>query len=248
MRRGSLHIGTSGWSYKHWRGIFYPANLPVAGQLAFYSHSFDAAEINSSFYRLPTPETVKHWKEAVKKDFRFCPKISRWITHAKKLNDPEESCPRFFDVFDPYRSSCGPVLIQLPANLGFNAEKTAHFFSYLRQTHKRWLFSLEARHESWMSSEALSLLKKYKIGWVIAESGDRWASSEVITAKHIYLRFHGPDGSYAASYTGKQLRSYARKCSTWLEQGHDLWIFFNNDINGYAIGNARQLSALIGET
>ena len=187
------------------------------------------------------------WSKFIVKASSFCPKISRWVTHAKKLNDPETSCPWFFDVFDPYRSSCGPVLVQLPANLVFNAEKTAHFFSFLRQNYKGWLFSLEARHESWMSPEALSLIQKYKIGWVIAESGNRWASKEIITARHIYLRFHGPDGSYATSYSDQQLRSYARKCRTWLTGGHDLWIFFNNDIQGHAIANARQLNILIGQ-
>jgi uncharacterized protein YecE (DUF72 family) len=249
MRPGKLHIGTSGWSYKHWRGIFYPANLPVAQQLLFYSRSFDATEINSSFYRLPKQETVGRWTQTVKKSFRFCPKISRFITHAKKLNDPEQACPRFFDVFDPYRKNCGPILIQLPAALAFHPEKAGHFFSYLRGAYKGWLFSLEARHASWMAPEALDLLKKYKIGWVIAESGDRWASSEIVTARHVYIRFHGPDGSYGTSYPDTTLKAYAKKCRGWLNQGHDLWIFFNNDIHGYAIENAKKLSALLtGQT
>jgi uncharacterized protein YecE (DUF72 family) len=245
MHRGKLHIGTSGWSYKHWRGVFYPAGLPVSQQLLFYSSQFDVTEINSSFYRLPSPATIQHWQESVKKSFRFCPKISRWVTHAKKLNDPESSVPRFFDVFDPYRKSCGPVLIQLPAKLAFNPEKADNFFSYLHQNYKHWSFSLEARHASWQSREALVLLKKYNTGWVIAESGARWASSEIITARHIYLRFHGPDGSYASPYSDAMLKTYARKCSAWLIRGYDLWIFFNNDILGYAIQNALRLSDLI---
>jgi len=242
---GKLHIGTSGWSYKHWRGIFYPADLPVSQLLHFYSGQFDTTEINSSFYRLPSPDTVLHWKESVNKAFRFCPKISRWVTHAKKLNDPETSLQRFFDVFDPHRKSCGPVLIQLPANLAFNPEKATHFFLYLRQNYKDWTFSLEARHASWISQEALALLKKYKIGWVIADSGKRWVSSEIITARHIYLRFHGPDGSYASNYSDAALKIYARKCSAWLALGHHLWIFFNNDIHGYAVHNAVRLRSLI---
>jgi uncharacterized protein YecE (DUF72 family) len=248
MRKGQLHIGTSGWSYQHWRDIFYPTGLPVSQQLLFYSSRFDTTEINSSFYRLPSPTTVQHWKETVKKTFRFCPKISRWVTHAKKLNDPESSVGRFFDVFGPYRKSCGPVLLQLPANLVFDPEKATFFFSYLYKNHKGWSFSLEPRHTSWMSGEALALLKKYKIGWVIAESGGRWPALEIITARHIYLRFHGPDGSYASKYTDTALRTYARKCSAWLTQGHDLWIFFNNDIHGYAAQNAIRLRELVQST
>ena len=104
---------------------------------------------------------------------------------------------------------------------------------------------LEARHASWCSEEALALLKKYKTGWVIADSGKRWASSEIVTAKHIYLRFHGPDGSYASGYSDTELKSYARKCSDWLGQGHHLWVFFSNDIHGYAIQNALQLRVLV---
>lgn len=244
-RIGKLHIGTSGWSYKHWRGIFYPADLAVSQQLTYYSSKFDTTEINSSFYRLPSPASVGHWQESVNKSFRFCPKISRWITHAKKLNDPESSIPRFFEVFDPFRKICGPVLVQLPGNLVFNPGKADHFFSFLRHHYKDWSFSLEARHASWMSPEALALLIKYKIGWVIAESGNRWASSEITTARHIYLRFHGPDGSYASNYSENELTAYARKCSAWLRQGHDLWVFFNNDIHGYAIQNALRLHELV---
>jgi len=242
---GKIRIGTSGWNYKHWRNIFYPSGLPVSKQLAFYSSQFDTTEINTSFYRLPSPAAVSHWQESVKNTFRFCPKISRWVTHAKKLNDPEASLPRFFEIFDPVRKSCGPVLIQLPANLPFNSEKATHFFSYLRQNYKGWSFSLEARHTSWISRGAQALLIKYKIGWVMAHSGSRWPSSEIITAKHIYLRFHGPDGSYATSYSDAILKAYARKCSAWSTQGHDLWVFFNNDLHGYAIQNAMRLHQLL---
>jgi uncharacterized protein YecE (DUF72 family) len=195
---------------------------------------------------LPSPAAVRNWIDTVGKRFRFCPKISRFITHAKKLNDPEQACPRFFDVFEPYRKICGPILIQLPAALPFHIEKADHFFSYLHKNYKGWLFSLEARHDSWISPEPLALLKKYKIGWVIAESGDRWASAEIITAKQIYIRFHGPDGSYASSYSDKTLKAYAGKCQKWLQHGHDCWIFFNNDIHGYAIDNAKKLRTLIG--
>jgi uncharacterized protein YecE (DUF72 family) len=246
MSTGQLYIRTSGWSYKHWRGSFYPANLPVSGQLEYYSQHFNATEINSSFYKLPLPSTVRHWQETVPKTFRFCPKISRFITHAKKLNDPQQACPRFFDVFNPYRNNCGPILIQLPAILTFNAERTNTFFSYLRNNYKGWSFSLEARHETWSSPGALALLKRLRVGWVIADSGDRWASSEIVTARHIYLRFHGPDGSYATSYTTATLKAWARKCRGWLDQGHNLWIFFNNDIHGYATDNARTLAKLLG--
>lgn len=249
MRNNKIHIGTSGWQYPHWREVFYPKEVSVAQQLRYYSQVFAATEINSTFYRLPSGAAVRNWVQTVGKNFRFCPKISRYITHAKKLNDPEQGVPRFFDVFDPYRRHCGPVLIQLPAAVAFNEEKTAGFFTYLRQHYGDWKFSLEARHETWMSAESVDLLKKYRIGWVMVDAGKRWPSShEIVTARHIYVRLHGPDGSYATSYTSGYLRKLADKCLAWQQTGHDCWVFFNNDIHGYAVENARLLQKLTGKS
>lgn len=247
MKTGGIHIGTSGWQYPHWKEIFYPKGLPVARQLAFYSEQFATTEVNSSFYRLPRQTTVANWIASVSKGFKLCPKISRYITHAKKLNDPEQGVPRFFDVFDPFRKHCGPVLIQLPANVRYAAEKSAAFFSYLRAGYPQWTFSLETRHESWQTPEAVALLKKHKIGWVMIEAGTRWPSShEIITAQHIYIRLHGPDGSYATGYSNDSIKDLASKCLAWKDRGHQVWIFFNNDIHGHAVRNARQLLSATG--
>lgn len=243
--KGSIHIGTSGWVYPHWRGIFYPSGLPQRRWLEYYSGQFDCTEINASFYRLPAPETVEKWKNTVGKGFYFCPKFSRFITHAKKLNDPEQAVPRFLEVFNAMAGSVGPFLIQLPAMLPFNKEKTGRFFAYLRAHYGDFQFSLEARHASWMEAGAVGLLRKYRIGWVIAESGTRFASAELVTANHIYLRFHGPDGRYGTSYDEPALRACAKKCLSWKEKGHAVWVFFNNDLNGYAVENAHSLQNLV---
>ncbi len=245
--KGQIHIGTSGWVYPHWKGLFYPVGYPQRRWLEYYAGQFDTTEINASFYRLPTQETVDKWQKTAGKGFHFCPKISRYITHAKKLNDPEQSVPRFFDVFGTIARSSGPVLIQLPAVLGFNEQKAAHFFSYLNSHYGDFKFSLEARHPGWTEREAIKLLKKYKIGWVIAESGKRFSSGELITARHIYLRFHGPDGYYATSYSKEALKAYARMCLSWKEDGYAVWVFFNNDLHGFAIENARTLKEMVGE-
>lgn len=243
--KGEIYIGTSGWVYPHWKEVFYPAGLPQRRWLEFYASQFNCTEINASFYRLPTKATVEKWAATTGKNFHFCPKISRFITHAKKLNDPEQAVPRFFDVFGAIAGSIGPVLIQLPAMLTFNKTKAMHFFSYLAHHYNDFRFSLEARHASWTEKEAVALLRKYHIGWVIAESGTRFASAELVTASHIYLRFHGPDGHYATSYNPKVLRSYADKCLRWKEKGYTVWVFFNNDLHGYAIENARTLRKLL---
>lgn len=240
MAKGSLHIGTSGWSYKHWKNIFYPDKMPAVEYLAYYSQVFCTAEINTSFYHLPKPETLQRWIREVPKNFRFCPKISRYITHIKKLNDPETTLPRFFDLFEPYKKRLGPILLQLPATVAFHEEKVRPFFEALRR-YKGYWYAIEARHDSWFQQEAIRLLKKYRISLVAAYSGGRWPGAEMVTARHIYLRFHGPDGSYGTDYTGKALSSFAKKCLAWQAEGHTVWAFFNNDGQGYAVKDARLL-------
>jgi uncharacterized protein YecE (DUF72 family) len=247
MTKRRIHIGTSGWVYSHWRGVFYPEKLAQRSWLEYYVQHFDCTEINGSFYRLPSKETVIRWQETAGRGFYFCPKISRFITHAKKLNDPGQTVPRFFEVFDVMAGRAGPVLIQLPAMLGFNEEKVSIFFQYLRHHYRGFRFSVEARHPAWMEPAAIALLEKYRIGWVMADSGTRFPSGNAITAKHIYLRFHGPDGSYGTGYTKKSLAVQAARCREWSAAGHTVWIFFNNDVGGHAIRNALSLKAMVDE-
>jgi uncharacterized protein YecE (DUF72 family) len=240
-----IHIGTSGWVYPHWKKVFYPAGLPEHAWLQYYAQHLDSTEINASFYRLPSRTTVLGWQQKAGPEFCFCPKMSRFVTHAKKLNDPEQSVPRFFEVFDAIATQVGPVLIQLPPMLKFREEKAAYFFTYLRTHYPGYRFALEARHASWTTPDAADLLQKNGIAWVIADSGTRFASAEFITAPHIYLRFHGPDGSYATPYTKRTLSIIARKCRGWIDARHEVWAFFNNDLHGYAIRNTLSLKELL---
>jgi uncharacterized protein YecE (DUF72 family) len=240
-----IHIGTSGWSYAHWKHIFYPDDLKPTEYLAWYAKTFKVTEINTSFYHLPTDKTVAKWTEAVPAKFKFCPKISRYITHIKRLLEPEDTLPKFFKVFDTIHKRLGPVLIQLPPTLQFEESRVNHFFDVLTKNYSDYSFALEARHESWMTDEAAALLKHYKTAWVIADSGKRWPSAEMITSKNIYLRFHGPDGSFGTNYTSRQLSSYAEKIKEWQKKRHKIWAFFNNDGHGYAIKNAQKLISLL---
>lgn len=240
-----IHIGTSGWSYAHWRHILYPDHLAGNQLLNWYAKTFKVTEINTSFYHLPLESTVKHWADEVPARFKFCPKISRYITHVKRLLNPEDTLPKFFDIFDHIHKRLGPVLIQLPPTLKFDQERVTHFFKVLTTTYKGYTFALEARHESWMEDAPLALLKKYKIAWVIAFSGKRWPAKEKVTAKDIYLRFHGPDGYFDTGYTKRQLEGYAKKIREWQQQRHRIWAFFNNDGHGYAVKNAQTLTDLL---
>jgi uncharacterized protein YecE (DUF72 family) len=142
-------------------------------------------------------------------------------------------------VFGPFRNNLGPILLQLPASVAFHEEKVSHFFEILRGRYKKFEYALEIRHESWLQPAAIDLLKKYRIALVMAESGERWPHAGVVTDKNIYIRFHGPDGSYGSSYSDQVLKSFANKCIAWEKAGHRIWVFFNNDIHGYAIENAK---------
>lgn len=241
MRKGKIYIGTSGWSYKDWKGVYYPEKMKSTDWISFYANDFDITEINSSFYHLPRHETIVKWIDKVPTGFKFCPKMSRYLTHMKKLQEPEEPLQRFFDVFSPMKKQMGPVLIQLPPQLKFNAEVTHHLYSLLKKEYTGYRFAMEVRHTSWLENESLDLMRKFHMAFVISQSGVGWPYEEIITAKDIYVRFHGPGKLYASLYTDEMLAEYAVMFKKWIAEGHNIWVFFNNDWFTYAIQNAKTL-------
>jgi len=247
MNHRLCHIGISGWSYPDWKGIFYPVGLKSTDWLSFYARTFPITEINMSFYHLPRKSTVEAWVDKTPPDFLFCPKMSRYLTHLKRLKEPEEPLQRFFSVFEPMQAKMGPVLIQLPSSVTFDMSSARHLFEVLQKEYAPYRFALEARHSSWHSEECLGLMQEYAIAFVIAESGGRFPYKEMITARDIYVRFHGPNGRYDTIYEEEALRYFADIFSAWLKEGHELWIFFNNCFYGYAIQNALRLGELLNE-
>jgi len=241
----NIFIGTSGWSYKHWKGLFYPQKMKAANYLAYYAQHFDCAEINTSFYHLPKIETVANWAARVPPHFKFCAKMSRYLTHMKKLHEPEEPLQRFFEVFEPIEKQMGPVLIQLPPFLKFNYDVAGHLYQLLFTKYKQFEFVMEVRHATWLQEESLTLMAKYNIGLVIAQSGVSFPYSEMITAKNIYVRFHGPGALYASAYSDEALYLFAGKFKEWRKKGHIIWAFFNNDVHGYATEDAKRLMQMI---
>jgi uncharacterized protein YecE (DUF72 family) len=241
MAKGRFHIGTSGWSYKDWVEIFYPKKLKATDWLTYYAKTFDCTEINGSFYRLPQRHTVINWLNKVPNSFLFCPKISRYLTHFKKLQEPEEPLERFFSIFEPMRKQMGPVLIQLPKIVPFDYDITGHFYRLLKKKYSHYKFAMEVRHESWMTEDSYTLMAKYEISFVISHSGSHFPYAEEVTAKDIYFRFHGPGSLYNTKYDDTTLKKYSVLFKKWLRQGHELWIFFNNDWYGYGIDNALTL-------
>ena len=239
-----IHIVTSGWSYKHWRKIYYPEKLKATDWLPFYAQTFNITELNTSFYHLPAIETTKGWAKKVPKGFMFCPKMSRYLTHMKKLNDPEESFEKFFDVFTPLKRKLGPVLIQLPPSLRFHADKAEHLYRLCKKQYAYYSFAMEIRNVSWLENQSLEFMKRFNIAFVIAQSGVSFPYAEYITAQHIYVRSHGPERLYASSYSEEQLQNFANLFLQWKKNGHSIWAFFNNDVFGYAIENAKRLKEM----
>jgi uncharacterized protein YecE (DUF72 family) len=245
MQKGKIHIGTSGWSYKHWKNEFYPEGMKPTDYLTYYAKFFDITEINTSFYHLPKDTTITGWAEKVPKKFKFCPKISRYITHIKRLKDPEQTLEKFFAVFEPMKEKLGPVLIQLPPTLKFDYDVAEHFYTVLREEYKGFQYVMEVRHETWLSDDSLNLMTRFDMGFVVSQSGAKFPYSEMVTAKNIYVRFHGPEALYASSYSDEQLVYFAEKFKEWVEEGHHIWAFFNNDVHGHAYENAKRLEQFI---
>ena len=154
---------------------------------------------------------------------------------------------RFFDIFEPMKKMMGPVLLQLPPQLKFSYDKAEHLYRLLRSRYKKYEFVMEVRHDTWLQEESLTLMTKYDIGLVISQSGERFPYSEMITAKNIYIRFHGPHALYASSYSDAMLKDFAKKFRKWEKEGHSIWAFFNNDIHGYAIEDAKRLLLMLGK-
>jgi uncharacterized protein YecE (DUF72 family) len=242
-----LHVGTSGWSYRHWLGVFYPEGLKPAKFLEFYAEHFDCVELNASFYRLPNEATVQNWAKRTPENFKFCLKLSRLITHQRRLAGVEEPLATFFGRFRPLEETrkLGPVLVQLPPSLRFDPELAKRFFALLNARYSNCRFALEARHTSWFIDEALELLKRHRIAHVIAHSGGRFPSCEAVTTDFVYMRFHGPGELYASNYPDEMLAEFAKEIAGWLQEGLDVWAFFNNDVGGYAVRNALRLRELV---
>jgi uncharacterized protein YecE (DUF72 family) len=242
-----LFIGTSGWIYGHWEGIFYPEDLPSKDKLKFYSEHFKTAEINYSFYHLPRPSTYQNWYSQTPDDFLFAVKASRFITHIKRLKGVEGAWEQFLENALNLKEKLGPILFQFPPSFQANEENIKGLEDFLKILKKDCLrfkvyslkFALEFRHKSWCDEKIYKLLKKYNAGWVIADS-PRYPRADVVTADFVYIRMHGSKIMFGSKYTKKEIQDLAKKIKNWLKNG-DVFCYFNNDFQGYAIQNAKEL-------
>jgi uncharacterized protein YecE (DUF72 family) len=236
------HIGTSGWSYDHWQGPFYPDGLPSAQRLAHYAKHLASAEIDNSFYKLPSAETLAHWRDTVPDGFVFAAKASRYITHMKKLNDPEDNVPRFVERMETLGDRLGPILFQLPPRWHRNGGRLGQFLDALDDRH-RWVF--EFRDHSWIDDKVLRLLERRNAAFCIYEL-DGYLSPRAVTADFVYIRLHGPDGPYQGDYDAAALDHWAGAITDWCGQGLDVYCYFDNDEAGHAVNNALALTDRLG--
>lgn len=235
-----IHIGTSGWSYPHWRGIFYPERWPHKRELEFASRRFDSLEVNRSFYSLLTPDSCRAWYEQTPKDFSFALKGSRFITHNKKLKDVETALANFFaSGLLVLEEKTGPIVWQLPERFAFDEDRVAAFFALLPKTtgaaallarkhdhrlkrgshtavrsSRRLRYAIEPRHESFFAPDFVRLARRHGVALVMADSAS-WPYTEEITAGFVYARLHGSERTYASKYTDAQLDRWAERIVLW---------------------------------
>lgn len=245
MNSHGLHIGTSGWSYKHWSGNFYPEELKPDKYLEFYVTKFSCVELNSSFYNLPRKTTIQGWMDRTPPEFKFCPKISRLITHQLQLVNVEEAVWKFFNIFEGLKEKMGPVLVQLHPGLQYDKSLAGVFFDLLKIKYNEYRFAVEVRNNSWINDDFFNLMSQSGIAYVIADSGRRYPYHEAVTTDFVYLRFHGREQLYTSDYSDTDLQFFAGKIKTWINEGRSVWVFFNNDYHGFAVRNAERLLELI---
>lgn len=241
MNFTNIHIGASGWHYGHWQGPFYPAGLKPQGFLAFYCQKFHTVEINNSFYKLPEEATLQTWKKTAPPGFIFAVKASRFITHMKKLKDPEQSVAKFFDRITALGDKLGPILFQLPPRWSFNLERLEKFLAALP---KQFRYTFEFRDPSWINERTYRALADHGAAFCIFEIAG-YLSPQEVTADFVYIRLHGPGGAYQGSYDKRTLAGWARQIRTWTGQGKEVFCYFDNDEAGYAVQNAWQLQEML---
>jgi uncharacterized protein YecE (DUF72 family) len=240
-KKGKIWVGTSGWHYKHWVGTFYPKGTKNDEQLAYYLQFFKTVELNNPFYRLPKPIVFANWRKATPTDFIFAVKASRYITHNKKLNVEKKSIRIFFDSVKKLKEKLGPILFQLPPSWKINAERLAGFLKILP---KKYRYTVEFRNHTWYDEHIYELLRKYNCAFCIYELQHHLSPLE-ITADFVYMRLHGPGNKYQGKYSKTILKSWAKKCLQWQKEGKDVYVYFDNDQEGYAAINAKELQSLV---
>ena len=248
MGRGKCYIGTSGWSYPDWaKGRFYPKGLKQGEWLPFLARHFNTVELNASFYRLPRPEYIDRWREVTGGRFRFAVKLWRRVTHEKRLDDCDAELESFLRVVNELGPKRGPLLVQLPPSLHKEIALLDEFLANVEQAagRSRWRVAVEFRNRDWLCDEVSRLLDRHRAALCLADL-PRCSVTEPNDAPFVYVRRHGPGGGYRGCYTPEHIAADAKQVGAWLAAGRDVYVYYNNDIDGHAVDNAGQLMEAIG--
>lgn len=228
------YIGTSGWHYDHWRGLYYPEGLPKSKWLQFYAQQFSTVELNNSFYHLPSEKAFVTWRESAPENFIFAVKVSRFITHSKRLRNLGSAVENFLSRACLLQDKLGPLLYQLPPNMKRNDELLESFLSSLPQ---KYHHVFEFRHESWLDDAVFRILQRHNVGLCVFDMPD-FTCPLVVTSDFAYVRFHGSHSLYSSCYSDEELLRWARKIGQLDEKVKAVYIYFNNDAEAFAVKNA----------
>ena len=239
MVTARYYIGTSGWHYDHWRDRFYPAGLPKSKWLDYYSQKFPTVEINNSFYRLPSEKAFATWHDSSPAHFRFAVKVSRFITHIKKLRDVEKPLDTFQERAKGLGAKLGPLLYQLPPNMKRNDAVLESFLSLLPPAQQH---AFEFRNESWLNEGVFDMLRRHNVGLCVMDMPG-FTSPVLATADFAYIRFHGSQWLYGSCYSDEELRGWAGRIAGL--GAKVTYIYFNNDAEAFAVRNALTLAQLL---
>lgn len=241
-KHGSVKVGTSGWSYDHWRGKFYPEHLASQERLPFYTTHFPTVEINNTFYRTPSEHAVKVWHDEVPRDFAFAVKGSRFVTHFRKLVDARDAVNLFMDRMSALGGKMEVVLWQLPPKIDADSKLLDCFLGELPKMEVR--HAVEFRDPSWLTDDTFAVLRKHNAAHVHVAS-NQMPRDLTVTADFVYVRFHGSD--YHGAYARPALEPWTKFLREQVQAGRDGYVYFNNDAEGHAPKDAARLIGMLGE-
>jgi len=238
----SVKVGTSGYVYDHWKGAFYPEDLPKTRWFAHYADRFATVEINNTYYKLATEKAVARWKDAAPPGFTYVFKAHRYITHYRRLARPEEPLERYFGALRPLRELTECILFQLPGHVPRDDERLRQF---LRKLPDGWRAAFEFRHRSWFDGDVLDILGEHGAAFCIHD----WPESRPVpaeaTASLVYVRFHGVEHAYRGLYGPERLAPWLERIRRWRKGRHDVLVYFNNDERAFAARDAAWLAATL---
>lgn len=241
MSKNGAYLGTSGWTYDHWSGRFYPADVSKKKWFEYFADHFDTVELNASFYRIPKESVVESWNARAPHDFVFSVKMSRLVTHVKKLRNCDNELEWFFGVFKPLRQKIGMYLIQIPPSIKVNHDLLKQFCATLPSSAP---ITFEFRNRSWYVQQTYEILREFNHSFCIHDMSGS-STERIVTGSAAYLRFHGYQERYGGDYSDEILADWA----DWIESQTEktpVYAYFNNDFEGFAVKNCLRLREMVG--